>query len=619
MGILPFQQKKKKSSAPSSKTSKSVSATTSAPVASSNVVTPSTEPKTKWSPIRKLMTTAKTPASPLVGSVVPPTVPVVSHDRVEVMTLESQRALMEQREAIRKKLFESSSNHDGDEDDSLYTDGSLSDGGGKSNTMKRAATNASHEVTPSGKIRAAKAESPYDRFSIPIHPATSNSWDGSLQKLSEEPVLYSRDARSMPGPISVDHSFTESELASVISQRIVTPSSALPKDPQLATVESVSPDASSAAAVVSPANTTRSSIAPMDERVEDLELQKTLNTGKSPLKGMPDDERLEYQKDEMDALPSTPQRAVAGNWANLSPFRFLHQQGETKSTLDITPERSTSVAPPSDQNLQSSLSRVPELGRSMARAAYECGSGALANVLPATNKQVDVPAQAPPPSSDETASLTTLTLNSTVKRPTFLDEAAVVRFLRRITKNGFVLLYLQAPEGSGDDTNYTDDWKGRTVTMMIQKGQLATRGGNGESGVDTIDPPSPQLEWTTVTGGQTFESTTTSVSLLKILSIATNDDEMEDEDMCFFTVTSEDGEVHIFETATLEERDRIVNGLKTLIARWSFQVIAGDITATSELFESRGVVPSPAEDMPALPNPNLTLNSVAHVLLDSEG
>lgn len=522
---------------------------------------------------------------------------------------------MEQREAIRKKLFESSSNHD-DDDDSLYTDGSLSDGGGNRNE-KRAATNASHEVTPSGKIRAAKAESPYDRFSIPIQPAVSNSWDGSLQKLAEEPVLYSREARSASGPISLDHSFTESELASVISQRIIPSAATLVEDP-LATADKT-PDTSAAAAVVSPANTTRSSIAPMDERVEDMEMQKILNTGKSPLKGMPDDERLEYQKDEMETLPPTPERAVAGSWSNLSPFRFL-QQGETKTTSVVTPESSDAVVSPPDQNLQSSLSRVPELGRSMARAAYECGSGALSNVFPGANKEVASGTHAPPPPSDETASLTTLTLNSIMKRPTYLDEAAVVRFLRRITNNGFVLLYLQAPEGSGDDTNYTDDWKGRTVTMMIQKGHLATRGGgNAEGGVETVDlPQSPQLEWTTVTGGQTFESTTTSISLLNILSIATNDDEIEDEDMCFFTVTSEDGEVHIFETATLEERDRIVNGLKTLIARWSFQVIAGDVTATSELYESRAPLPSVSDDMPTLPNPNLTLNCVAHMLLDSE-
>jgi hypothetical protein len=616
MGILPFQKKKKKSSVSRSKSSKRGEITTAAPIASSNIVTPSTDPKPKWSPIRKLMTTNKAPASQPPGSVVPPTVPVASSDRVEVMTLESQRALIEQREAIRKKLFESSSNHDDDEDDSLYTDGSLSDGDGKIRNMNRAATNASHEVTPSGKIRAAKTESPYDRFSIPIHSAVSNSWDGSLQKLAEEPVLYSQKARSASGPISLDHSFTESELASVISQRLVTPSSAQLEDP-LATVD-VSPNTTSAGAVVSPANTTRSSIAPMDERVEDLELQKALNTGKSPLKGMPDDERLEYQKDEMETLPPTPQRAGAGSWASLSPFRFLQQQGETKTTSIVTPEGSDVVA--SDQNLQSSLSRVPELGRSMARAAYECGSGAFSIVLPGANRDVASPAHAPPPPSDETASLTTLTLNSTMKRPVYLDEAAVVRFLRRITKNGFVLLYLQAPEGSGDDTNYTDDWKGRTVTMVIQKGHLAARGGgNADGGVEMIDlPQSPQLEWTTVTGGQTFESTTTSISLLNILSIATNDDEVEDEDMCFFTVTSEDGEVHIFETATLEERDRIVNGLKTLIARWSFQVIAGDVTATSELFESRVALPPTSDDMPALPNPNLTLNCVAHMLLDLE-
>ena len=542
MGILPFQKKQKK------KASKPVVTTTATGyIAPKNIVTPSSatdaKPQPKWSPIRKLL--SKTPSTPPPSSAALPTVSVAGHDQVEVMTLSSQQALLEQREVIRKQLFEQADNTD-----DAYM-----------------ATNASQEVSPQGRIRSAASESPNDRFSIPLPIPTvapSHSWDGSLQKLTEEPVRYAAQMRSQ-GPISVDHSFTESELASVISPAHMV--AAAPVTPPKDAVN----------------QSHGSHNAPMDERVEDDAVRTALNTGKSPLSGLPDDEQQEYQKDEMATLPPTPLRVLQGGW--LPPI--LAGRGV------VTPERTAAA----DQ---------PAPSWSLARAAYDCGAFSLPQEKAAKVERAEAP-------RDEKA----VSRSRNRERPVYLDEAAAVRFLRRITKNGFVLLYLQAPEEDGENAPGTfDDWKGRTVTMMINPGTWPRSG-------DPFDRPSPpQLEWTTVTGGQTTESTTTSMSLLSILSIATNDvEEDDDDDMCFFTVTSENGEVHIFETATLEERDRIVNGLQTLIARWSFQVIAGDMIATSELFESSA---APAmseggdEDIPSLPNPHHTLNGVSHMLLDAE-
>jgi hypothetical protein len=233
-------------------------------------------------------------------------------------------------------------------------------------------------------------------------------------------------------------------------------------------------------------------------------------------------------------------------------------------------------------------------------------------------------------SVDETASLTT---NNTLRnRPVYLDETSALRFLRRITNNGFVLLYLQPPEDLSDpdeNSSSIDDWKGRTVTIMIQKGHLSTNTTRGyvdqHQNEHTAQNRSPKLEWTTVTGGIITEATTTSIDLLNIQSISTNDDDDigDEDDLCFFTITSEDGDIHVFETATVEERDRIVNGLKTLIARWSYHVIAGEVTATSELFETSSSsnpernVNQSDDDLPSLPNPHLTMNCVAHMMLDS--
>jgi hypothetical protein len=287
---------------------------------------------------------------------------------------------------------------------------------------------------------------------------------------------------------------------------------------------------------------------------------------------------------------------------------------------------------------QLSFSNTPkESSRSILQNVSECGGGALSNAIGTTSDDnklctdpVDTTLSQGKMSVDETASLTTN--NALRNRPVYLDETSALRFLRRITNNGFVLLYLQPPEDETDTDEVNssiDDWKGRTVTIMIQKGYLSTNTVRGyfdqHQQEHLVHNRSPKLEWTTVTGGLTTEATTTSIDLLNIQSISTNEDVEidDDDDLCFFTITSGDGDIHVFETATVEERDRIVNGLKTLIARWSYHVIAGEVTATSELFDTtassspeRNVNVS-NDDLPSLPNPHLTMNCVAHMMLDS--
>jgi hypothetical protein len=469
-----------------------------------------------------------------------------------------------------------------------------------------------------------------------------------------------------------------------------TPESSVPNTPDSTTVGETSTmgPTSTTSGVVSPASTSRSSIIPMDEHLDELEILRKLNTGKSPLKGMPEDEQSEYQKDEIELLEkitASPLRNFGFDFSNISQFRFMHMNETTNETGQnvnnnppdnaITePTASTTLNVPENiedqQNIdvaspeplenalpsspsgsipiseQSTLSRIPEVGRSILQKVYECGDGAITNtILTGTDDAkvcsdpgIDLASSCGKESVDATASLTT----DTYHRPVFFDEASALRFLRRITNNGFVLLYLQPPEAdvSGDsdvNNNSIDDWKGRTVTIVVQKGKLTMNVSNkgttfeqqfNENNKDYSR--SPTLEWTTVTGGNTTEAIVTSINLLNIQSISTNDDDDidDDDDLCFFTITSENGDVHVFETATVEERDRIVNGLRTLIARWSFHVIAGDVTATSELFDNtinnnsknnleRNLNQS-FEDIPSLPNPHLAMNYVAHMLLDNE-
>lgn len=670
-------------------------------------------------------------------------------DSIEVMTLESQQKLMEEREAIRKKLFESGNDDNNNNISNYYDDENEADDQSQfsvygsslhtpprnrplqSTLLKRSATDASQEVLPNGRVLDTISEKyKSDRFSLPIQQV-SRSWDtGSLLRIAEDPVDYGRKSRST-GPVSVDMSYTESELASVISKRqestqaeielkptessLSVPgasitTSVIPESPDTAamirnTPESNNKDSSSVAAttpdsnvkdsssaaatastgaVVSPANTSRSSIIPMDEKLDELEIQRALNTGKSPLRGMPDDEQHEYQKDEMEALPISPLRDFGlGLIQKISSFRLAQESvtdganGEVKTTTEmgtfddrsaVEMKDSTLSNPPSDNNgsptQQFSCSSVPEFGRSIVQKVSdcstgvaqqftfssasesgrsimqkvsECSSGALSNTMLKTTDENRVGTDAAETtitggkmSVDETASLTT---NNTLRnRPVYLDETSALRFLRRITNNGFVLLYLQPPEDLSDpdeNSSSIDDWKGRTVTIMIQKGHLSTNTTRGyvnqHQNEHTAQNRSPKLEWTTVTGGIVTEATTTSIDLLNIQSISTNDDDDigDEDDLCFFTITSEDGDIHVFETATVEERDRIVNGLKTLIARWSYHVIAGEVTATSELFETSSSsspernVNQSDDDLPSLPNPHLTMNCVAHMMLDS--
>lgn len=192
-------------------------------------------------------------------------------------------------------------------------------------------------------------------------------------------------------------------------------------------------------------------------------------------------------------------------------------------------------------------------------------------------------------------------------RPYFNEEFAK-QFLQKLMTKGISVLFLHAPGVAGNDSS---DWKGRTVTLMIEPGM---------SGNETAIQP--KLEWTTVAGGRSYEVETSSLALLRILSIQSSAAEMKDDgdddrELCFFTVTSDIGDVHIFEANTPAERDQIVSGLKNVIARLTFHLIAGDTTASSELYadtkKSKGAASS--GELPSLANPHQTMNRIAHTLL----
>jgi len=326
----------------------------------------------------------------------------------------------------------------------------------------------------------------------------------------------------------------------------------------------------------------------------------------------------------------------------LTPAPKQPAQKPDESTTSMATSATTSRTSASSTVLDRHQPHNASIANSIVAAAFQCGGAALdrtvdkgaelvcgdeakggggGGVLRGGSSSYDATTSQETPSSTGDRVMQHPRKQQSTKRPVYLDESSTLRFIRRITTNGFILLYLQPPE-SGN----SEDWNGRTITMTINKGEaervfpLSSESGNnkGTNGGSSFRPP--RLEWVTVAGGRAVESTVTTVDLLDVIAINSDVEELEneyDDDMCFFTVTTGDGDVHVFEAAHVEERDRIVNGLKTVVARLSYHLVVGDTTAVAELFNSHGYVVDTEGELPSLSNPNQkTMNRLAHALMD---
>jgi hypothetical protein len=198
-------------------------------------------------------------------------------------------------------------------------------------------------------------------------------------------------------------------------------------------------------------------------------------------------------------------------------------------------------------------------------------------------------------------------LEDAPRRPYF-DEHFTLRFLREMLSKGVSLLYLHPPGTPGNSS--IDDWKGRSVIMKLVPG---TAMGDSQS-------IQPKLTWSNMPGGKVSRRIITSICLLKILSISTHVEEMrgdsddESDDLCFFTLTTTAGEVHMFEAASATQKDKIATGLRNLIARLAFHLVAGDATASNELYSSD--IQGTSGELPSLPSPRQNMNRIAHAMLD---
>ena len=83
----------------------------------------------------------------------------------------------------------------------------------------------------------------------------------------------------------------------------------------------------------------------------------------------------------------------------------------------------------------------------------------------------------------------------------------------------------------------------------------------------------------------------------------------------FFSITSlSTGAVHIFEAGTVLERDYIIRGMKGIISRLAFNIIAGNTDVIGEHYsEDAGQMTG---ELPSMRSPRQALRDLTHAFLD---
>ncbi|KAG7347328.1 hypothetical protein IV203_016033 [Nitzschia inconspicua] len=249
-----------------------------------------------------------------------------------------------------------------------------------------------------------------------------------------------------------------------------------------------------------------------------------------------------------------------------------------------------------------------------ARKRVEQAAGAFVQALTCTAQDVRNCATLP-------ASLGGLALPSTTSKPIINEEAAghgkagqttsleeffhpqeTRKFLNNLLNVGFTLVY----HTSLDDE---DDWIGRTVNLNFRPGICSARTVVG-----------PAIEWKTMGGGKAREMERQSIGLLEIDTVMVSNirneldpasnQQYEDELDCFFSITSQWGEVFLFEALSAEESHRIVTGIKSIAFCLSSHIIAGDSKAVADYFDNSN------EPTDIQLRTNAAMMKISHAFLD---
>lgn len=200
-----------------------------------------------------------------------------------------------------------------------------------------------------------------------------------------------------------------------------------------------------------------------------------------------------------------------------------------------------------------------------------------------------------------------------------------------MTNVGFTLVYHKAV----DD----ESWVGRTVNMVFRPGACSSQ--------KIIQPA---IEWNTIVGGKSNVVETKTLNILNIDAISNNNDRdatklsslpipakppaphqnkdvetsmsmcslsftpaEEEEFDCFFTITSQNGEIHLFEALNMDECFRIVAGIRYSAQRLSQILIEGNSSVLMSDFYDNSREP---EELRLTQNE--VLNKLSNAFLDRQ-
>jgi len=208
------------------------------------------------------------------------------------------------------------------------------------------------------------------------------------------------------------------------------------------------------------------------------------------------------------------------------------------------------------------------------------------------------------------------------------NEKFASEFLHGMLNVGYTLIYHK----SMDDEN----WVGRTVNLIFRPGICSRR---------TIIQP--VIEWKTMIGGKSKCVENRTLTLLNIDAISTGNSrgnekrpaspenntrsggdtattnwcnstlalgemgDSDDEFNCFFTITSQDGDIHLFEALNSEDAQRIVAGIRCNAYRLSNSLIEGNTNALMTDFYNNSN--EPPETQLSAPE---VMNRLSHAFLD---
>ena len=111
------------------------------------------------------------------------------------------------------------------------------------------------------------------------------------------------------------------------------------------------------------------------------------------------------------------------------------------------------------------------------------------------------------------------------------------------------------------------------------------------------------------------EKAWSTLSLLDVHSIIA-DEGVDALSSSFFSITTANGVIHLFEAPSVEVRDHVVKGLRSVISRYTYLMIVGDSKIVDELFFDDVV--DTTGDLPSLVKTCNVMRDVVHNLLDQQ-